>query len=285
MKTILVPTDFSDNAENALYYAMEMASKENAKIILLHAYRINYTNPEVPLDFVIEEQKQVISESNNQLREEAKKIEKVGGIKYEYMSIEDSPVEAILTSIKEKNVDLVIMGTKGISNFLDSILGSITAKVIEKANCPVIAVPEEALFKEIKKITYAASYNQSDIYALEKVVDIAKLFNAQVNVLHVSNKPDLQDDEKRKLKLFMDEANRKIKYNNMAFQLLEGENVEDTLEEYLDDGETDLLVMSTHHRNFFDRIFGNSVTKYMAFHTTIPLMAFHHANKSAVMVY
>lgn len=285
MKTILVPTDFSENAENALYYAMDIAKKENAKIILLHAYRINYTNPEIPLDFVIEEQKQVIKESNNQLKEEANKIEKVGGIKYEYISVEDTPIEAILSSIKEKNIDLVIMGTKGISNFLDAVLGSNTSKVIEKASCPVIAVPEEALFKEIKKITYAVSYNQSDVYALSKVVDIAKLFNAQVNVLHVSNKPDLIEDEKQKLKLFMDEANNKIKYDNMAFQLLEGENVEDTLEEYLDDGTTDLLVMSTHHRSFFDKIFGNSVTKYMAFHTTIPLMAFHHSNKSAEMVY
>lgn len=282
MKTILVPTDFSENAENALYYAIDIANRINAKIILLNAYQSNNSNPYIPLDYVVEENKQVAINSDKQLKEESLKIKQVGGVDYECISIEDSPVEAMINIIKEKNIDLVVMGTKGESNFLNTVFGSNTANIIEKASCPVIAVPEEAIFNEIKKITYATSYNQSDIYVLEKIVDIAKLFNAQVNVLHISDTTNTQDEEKKAMKKFMDEVNQNILYNNMSFQLLEGEDVEDALEKYLDDNSTSMLVMSTHHRSFFDKIFGKSITKHMAYHTNVPLMAFHHTTESAV---
>jgi nucleotide-binding universal stress UspA family protein len=285
MKNILVPTDFSENAENALYYAIDLAKRENAKIILLNAYQINYKNPEVPLDFVLEEAKQVNNESINKLKTESLKIAQVSNLKYEIISLEDSPIGGILNTIKQKKIDLVIMGTKGVSNVFGSIFGSNTSKIIEKANCPVIAVPEEALFSEIKEITYATAYNHSDIYALQKVIDMAKLFDAHVNVLHISDKLNLLDEEKTKFKTFMDEVNAKIKYNNISFEILEGENIEDTLEDYLQQNKTDLLIMSTHHRSFFDKIFGNSITKYMSCRVTVPLMAFHHSDKSAVLVY
>lgn len=285
MKTILVPTDFSDNAENALYYAIDLAKKENAKIILLHAFHINYSNPAIPLDFMLEEEKRVLDESNNKLKEHALKISYAGKIEYDYLSVEDSPIEAILNSIKDNEVDLVIMGTKGETDFLGSIFGSVAAKVIEKATCPVIAIPSEASFKEIKKMTFATAYNHSDIYALKKVVEIARLFNAQVDIIHVYNKSNSQVKEKELMKTFMDDVNHKIQYSNLSFQLLEGENIEDALEEYIDNDSTNILVMSTHQRGFFDKLFGNSLTKHMAYHSSIPLMAFHHTIKSAVKVY
>ena len=282
MKTILVPTDFSENAENALYYAIDIAKRLNAKIILLHAYQSNYTNPYIPLDYIVEENKHLAISSDKQLKEESLKIKQVGGVEYECLSIEDSPVEATINTIKEKEIDLVVMGTKGESNFLNTIFGSNTAKIIEKASCPVIAVPEEALYNDIKKITYATSYKESDIYVLEKIVDLAKLFNAQVNVLHIYENSHSQDEEKKEMKKFMDEVNKNILYSNMSFQLLEGEDVEDALENYLDNNSTSILVMSTHHRNFIDKIFGKSITKQMSYHTNVPLMAFHHTNESAV---
>ncbi len=285
MKTILVPTDFSDNADNALYYAIDLAKKENAKIILLHAFLINYSNPVIPMDFILEENKRALDESNNKLKDQALKISYAGKMEYEYISIEDTPIDAILNSIIEYKVDIVIMGTKGESDFISSIFGSVAAKIIEKATCPVLAIPAEASFKEIKKITFATAYNHSDIYAIKKVVEIARLFNAQVDILHFSIKSHSQTEEKELMKTFMDDVNRKIQYSNLSFQLLEGENIEEALEEYIDNDSTNILVMSTHHRGFFDKLFGNSITKHMAYHTSVPLMAFHHTTKSAVKVY
>ena len=83
----------------------------------------------------------------------------------------------------------------------------------------------------------------------------------------------------------MDEVNHKVDYNNMSFQLLEGTSIEEALENYINNDSSSMLVMSTHHRGFFSRLFGKSITKQMAYHTTIPLMAFHHTAESAIKVF
>lgn len=287
MKTILVPTDFSKNAENALYYAIALAQREKSKIILLHTYLIDYPVSSTSYDLIMEEKKQALEYSEHQLNAESMKIKQAGDIAFETISEEDSAVDAILKVIKERKIDLVVMGTKGESNLLNTILGSTTAAVIEKASCPVVAVPMDASVEPIKKITYATAYDQSDLDALEKVVEIAALFRAQVNVLHIitTREEEAKKAEEEKMKVFMEEAERRISYNNMSFQLLEGVTVEDALEEYIDEHSTSMLVMSTHHRGFFKRLFGKSVTKHMAYHSTVPLMAFHHALESSLKVF
>jgi len=285
MKTILVPTDFSKNASYALNYAIELAKQENAKLILLHAYHIDYTNSYVPANLIEKEIQEAEQKSNAHLKTLTTKVTHAGNIKCEYISTQDFAVDAILSTIKEKNIDLVVMGTKGASGLTEVIFGSNTAKVIEKATCPVIAVPENALFKTIKKITYASDYHNSDMEALKKVLELAKPFKAQLNVLHITEKKHLTGDEKQKMQKFMDEVQKKIKYNNLSFQVLHGEDIEQKLEEYLEDESTDLLVMSTHHRNLLDKLFNTSITKKLAFHTKVPLMAFHYKKKESLIIY
>ncbi len=285
MKTILVPTDFSKNASHALNYAIELAKHENAKLILLHAFHIDYANSYVPVNLIEKEMQEVEQKSDTQLKSLYTKVAHAGNIKCEYISRQDLAVDAILTLIKEKNVDLVVMGTKGASGLAEVIFGSNTARVIEKAACPVIAVPEEASFKTIKKITYATDYHNSDIEAMARVLDLAKPFNAQINVLHITDEAHLTDSEKQKMQKFRDELQKNIEYNNLSFQILHGENIEQKLEEYLEDDTTDLLVMSTHHRNLFDKLFNTSITKKLAFHTKVPLMAFHYKKKESITIF
>lgn len=285
MKTILVPTDFSKNASHALNYAIELAKHENAKLILLHAFHIDYANSYVPVNLIEKEMQEVEQKSDTQLKSLYTKVAHAGNIKCEYISRQDLAVDAILTIIKEKNVDCVVMGTKGASGLAEVIFGSNTARVIEKATCPVITVPEEASFKTIKKITYATDYHNSDIEAMAMVLDLAKPFNAQINVLHITDEAHLTDSEKQKMQKFKDELQKKIEYNNLSFQILHGENIEQKLEEYLEDDTTDLLVMSTHHRNLFDKLFNTSITKKLAFHAKVPLMAFHYKKKESITIF
>ena len=143
MKTILIPTDFSKNATHALNYAIDLAQHENAKIILLHSYHIDYTNGYVSANLIEKEVKDAEQNSATHLKSLYTKVIHAGNIQCECVSRQDLAVDAILTTIKEKNVDLVVMGTKGASGVTGAIFGSNTARVIEKATCPVIAVPAE----------------------------------------------------------------------------------------------------------------------------------------------
>lgn len=285
MKTILVPTDFSENAENALYYAIDIARKLNAKLILLNVYKIEYANSYVPADFIIVEKKDKKKESEIRFKALVLKVKHAGKIACETLSIEGFEIDVILDTIKNKGIDLVIMGTKGESNFANSIFGSVTAKVIENASCPVIAVPQEASFKAIERITYASAYHKSDLRSLQMVVEIFRAFNAKINVLHVIDSSGSEEDEKFDMEAFKKDVGQKIKYDKLHFQTLKSDDIENALEEYMNEGNTDMLVMSTHHRNFFDKLFGKSVTKHMVYHTSIPLMAFHYNKRASIPVF
>jgi nucleotide-binding universal stress UspA family protein len=277
MKTILIPIDFSSNSENALNYAIDFAKKENAKLVLLNVFDISYASGAVPYTILAEERSNLKRESDEKLKVASLKIEFAGCTHHEAISVEGFTVDVILDVIKKKQVDLVIMGTKGATGFSGVIFGSNTAKIIEDSTCPVIAIPQDAKFEPIKKITFATNYNHNDIDGLKSLVVLAEPFNAQINVLHVTD--DTDSSEVKLMKAFTDDVKNKISYNNIIFQSLPGNDVDSALQKHIDDNGTNLLVMSTHHRNLFDKIFGKSITKQMAYHINIPLMALHYNGK------
>jgi nucleotide-binding universal stress UspA family protein len=139
MKTILVPTDFSKSAENALNYAVLIAQKENAKIILLNAYDILITSPVlVSPEIIMEEIRILENNSKKQLQLLSKKIIEVKKIKCETICKHGFTSEVILEISEKIKPDLIIMGTKGASGIKAVIRGSNTARVIENTNCPTI---------------------------------------------------------------------------------------------------------------------------------------------------
>ena len=285
MKTILVPTDFSANADNALNYAIELAKIENAKLILLHAFETNYESGAVSYNLIAEEKASLEIQSNKRLQTIGYKIELSSKLKYECISVEGFVIDVILNLIEEQEIDLVVMGTKGASGLSGVIFGSNTTKVIEKAKCPVIAVPEGAIYMGFGKITYATDYHENDIQCLKKVIEIAEPLNAQVNILHISINPHSEEIERETMKTFMDEINHKITYSNLSFQLINGASINASLEEYLESNATSLMVMSTHRRDFFDKIFGSSITKHIAYKIKTPLMVFHYNAKREIKVF
>jgi nucleotide-binding universal stress UspA family protein len=282
MKTIIVPIDFSENADTALGYAVEFAKKESALLIVLHAYSVNYPSAEVSYSVMEEIRANAKREAEEQLKNNCLKNIKAGDISFTSIAVEGGAVSVVLETAKEKKADLIIMGTKGAGNVLNQIFGSTAAKVIEKASCPVIAIPSNIVYKPIEKITYATDYLNSDLSNLENIVEFAKPFAAQVNILHIANEGQSPEDDKAMMKSFMEKVNNKISYNNTSFQILNGDNIEQVLEDYLESNSADILAMSAHHRDFFDKILGKSITKHMAYYSTIPLMVFHYNKESAI---
>ena len=279
MQTILVPTDFSANAGNALQFAILLAKRLHAKIALLHAYQID-----VPL---YESAKEMQEEKTIKLREAEKKLQtecelRVGDVQLEYHAIEGYTPDVILRFSQSNSPIYIVMGTQGAGNSV-RVLGSNTTYVIERAAVPVIAIPERSYFdNEIKHITFATDYHLSDIAAIQKLVDLAAVFRARVSILHISNEKLNHEEEDALMKAFMSLVSTHVSYNNIFFQLIAGENVEQKLEQYINNESTDLIAMSTHLRSFFGRLFGKSITKNVALKTDIPLIAFHYSEETAL---
>src|ERR1051326_2237606 len=133
MKTILVPTDFSKNSLNAIDYAVALAKKENAKIILLNSYYFLPSSSDIPYPADIIQS--LRTDSINKLNFLCEEISKRKKIKCKMVSKFDLTVPAIIETATEKKAGLIVMGTKGASGLKEVLMGSNTASVIEKAKC------------------------------------------------------------------------------------------------------------------------------------------------------
>lgn len=276
MKKILVPTDFSKNADNALDYAVQIAKKTNSKIILFHVFYIAYYSYDTPMDFMSEQSFQIQENTKNNLVGLCEKVKQTFGLECEYISKEGFVVDSILGISEEEDVDMIIMGTKGASGIKEMLMGSNTAKVINRTSCTLIAVPEKASYDGIQKIAYATDYNKNDINSIKLLVEFAEVEHSEIKIIHVVDGENKYEYEESFLKKYEGKIKKKINYIDISYQLIFGVDVEKKLEQYLKKESISLLGISTKKRNLFRRIFGKSITRKLVYHTKIPLIVFHH---------
>jgi nucleotide-binding universal stress UspA family protein len=274
MKTILIPTDFSKNSDNAVHFALELNKKLNAKITLFHSYVVPAYASDIPVVMSSDEELKNIAQKG--MENLTGKLQKeYPGMNIETMILDGYAEDEIVAATTDKKTDLVIMGTQGASGLREVLIGSTTAAVMEETECPVLAIPEKATFNGMHKIVFATNYAENDFENIENVIDLARKFDAEVILLHISSGELDTAYEYAAIETFKERIRQDSKYENVSFKLLESRDVIDGLSFYLDEIKADMLVMSMHHRTFFQRVFNRSKTKRMAFHTHIPLLAFH----------
>lgn len=276
IRKILVPTDFSSNAKNATDYACNLAKTLDSKIVLFHSTHL----PVVSANEVIMAVDPVSLEKDslNHLNLLKKEIEKnFGQVEIENVTTIGFAVEEIIDVVKEQKIDLVVMGTKGASGMTEILIGSNTADVIEKCHCPVLAIPAESHFKVPKKVVFATNYADNDFQSIYLLAEIMKPFNAEIVVLHVDDNQDSKM-ESRMLEWFKGQVNTNIPYDQFLFNLISGKNTIEALDQFIMENDVDILSVSMRKRNFFDKLTSKSLTRKLAYHTHIPLLAFHAHN-------
>jgi nucleotide-binding universal stress UspA family protein len=279
IRNILVPTDFSENANLALQYASAMAVTMRAKIFLFHSYHVPVVaSTEPPLTNRIAD---VILDCHKKLEDLKKEIlKKFPDLQLEILTSEGFAVDEIVMQASTKNIDLIVMGTTGASGVLEILIGSNTAEVIEKASCPVLALPPEAVLNDLTKIVFATNYEDNDFQTLYLLTEMFKPFRSEIIILHVEEDHDPQL-ENRMLEWFKGQVITNIPYNKLSFNVINGKNITKSLNEFLITNNIGLFVMSTRKRNFVEKLFNKSLTKKFAYHTHIPLLAFHTNKISA----
>lgn len=286
MKTIIIPTDFSDNADNALLFAILLAKKETTKLILHHSFRASVPIAEIPYDVLREEKENLHRDAELKLKAQAIKMDHAGLKNYLFNICEGSAGETIVTAAKEQHADMVIMGTKGADSIADAFFGTTATYVMEHASCPVMAIPGDFHFnRPVKTITYATDYRESDLNDLETLVEMGKLFKAQINVLHIGEGNIKPIEEHELMDDFKNRVNRRITYPNLSFQVMHGLDAGEKLETYIAEDSTDILAMSTHKRSVLEKIFGTSTTSEISLGSKIPIIAFHYNKKVTAKLY
>ncbi|MEM9675791.1 MAG: universal stress protein, partial [Bacteroidota bacterium] len=189
MKTILVPTDFSDQATYALDMAADIARKSNAQVQLLNVVEAPHGSSFSALGEV-----SMPDASDNlyfvRLIEAAKKkfdemaVEgKYSDIKLEGLVEVGHPFEHISRSIAEHEVDLVVIGTRGSSGLEEIFVGSNTEKVVRRVDCPVLSVKSPASTDSIKDIAFATNFRDDYSKLIEQLVKLQKVFDATIHLV------------------------------------------------------------------------------------------------------
>ncbi len=268
MKTILVPTDFSNPATNALKFAIAIARKINAKIRILHIYNIPVMPGSIAYLPYPDEVQENIKSAEQQLENLPLQLPELKMVTYETKTVPGYWAMEIPEIIQDQNADLTVMGTKGASGLKEVVIGSNTASVIDGAKHPVLVIPEQAQYKGISNIGFA--YDHEPVTdKLKMLIVIAKLFNADVQIFHIKEKDENDDGQIIPENSFKEHFGA-VNYNYSNFY---GDDIEDGINKYIETKNIDILAMVPRKYTIFYRLFKNSLTKKMAFHIKIPLLA------------
>lgn len=277
MKTILIPTDFSENAQNAAKYAISLFGGDKSnKFILLNAYDLLFSNPEVIVP-VFEMMKEDSTKRLGQEKDYLSKLPEAQGLDIEIACIQGEIVGEVCKYATKLKVDYVIMGTKGASGLKETFMGSNAASLIKKAQCPVIVVPEEAQFKKPRKVIFATDYNGlKNMEELEALKHLVTEYNAELTLLNVVKPGDMTD---------ANQAVQGLRLNSyfapapIKFEFIEEQGVESGINQFLESGQYDLLALVERRLGFLENLFHKSVSKQLAYHTSVPILVMHD-NKS-----
>ena len=285
MKKILVPVDFSKHTDISCEYAMSLAERTGAQIILFHSFfdQIYFSDggfttgfetgvmltDEVVLDFY--------RQKEDRLKDLALRLgvnaKNKGGheIHIDHEIESGDPQVQILMAIERIKPDLIVMGSGGIGK-KRFLTGSIAKKVMDHAEVPVMAVPDPSQFSGISDILYLTGLDTSDAEMILKIDELFKEFNPAIHCLHLNLTK--QEDESGKLMQALS-LNPKLApvREHCTFEVLKSDHTGDTLSSFLTSHNIHLIAFIPHRHNIFRKMFRQDLTKKDLFLTNLPILA------------
>jgi nucleotide-binding universal stress UspA family protein len=273
-KKILVPTDFSETAENALRAAMLLAQKEKAAIYLVH-----FCQKLVELDAIGEpmfqpNEQEVASEH---AKDQLLRIKHSARIAYPelhfHVLVNGGFLENEIAGLcKENDIDLIVCGTNGTDWLGEHFLGTNASSMVQVSTIPILVIPQKANFTRLKKIVFSTDFQSADGEILKKIVGLAQNFEASIQAIHISQKLANGAPALALFKEIVQQSN----YLDVSYKdLVDGELSSKFLNSYLKNENADLLVMTTTGKNTLERILYGSFTREMVCHSEHPLLIYH----------
>lgn len=284
MKNILVPTDFSEDAYNALYYASRLFKSKACNFFLLNVYSEStpiisrsVDNGNGNLKGLLE---QLRDESNEELEHAFHRINldnKCPKHKYKLISKKSDLIDAISSAINEFNIDLVVMGNKGSTGNLEVFLGSSAAKTMASVKkCPILAVPENTDFKVPYEIAFATSYKiHFDAQVLEPLKRMAALCGSAVRVVHINEEEHLTKVQEGNLKTLRAYLNP---MENSLHWMPDFTSKTKAIQVFLEELGIGMLVMINYQHGFLENLLRESIIKKLTFNIDVPFLVIPEAD-------
>lgn len=279
MKTILITTDFSEGATQAVNYGYHLAEQLKANIILCNAVTVPAELPQANLSvWPVDSYESLLQASIDDLDQVKSDLENFN-VTTDFRPMiscvnEEGTVQDVVNSITDtQTIDLIIMGTHGSKGLSSFMLGNHTRSMIDLAMQPILFIPPTAKIKKVKKIAFAADFKhpEEDLVSFYKVLSLAKLLDAEIMLTHIYNEkhnsPDFHEWAKQSLMELRENSN----YDAITYKFLQANETESGLYSLCEQENVGLLAMVHRPHNFFNSLIHGSKTQKIAEYISIPL--------------
>ena len=264
---IILATDFSNENQMLVPYALDLLKPTGGTIILFHAYMDHFEVIDAK-----NESEQKMQESIDYLNGE---IEKLGltGIEIVPKLMDGYPEQQLLHLTREVQPDLVLMGTRGRGRkgFLE---GSMSKSLMSKSPVPLLSIHEEYQYKPNNEVLYVTDFDKNDSTYIAMIFDILKPYKLHLHVVSF-----VMDGEPNKAAKAMKELEDTLKYMNLngelSFKLVYNSSPRNAMKTYCEENNISLAAFIPHRKHLYHLFFKDKVTKNDFFNLHIPLLTFH----------
>jgi len=274
MKRILVPVDFSKEAENAARVAASIAKKTNSEIFLVHMLElpVNIIDPtEIATVNTGPQALFYMKQANEKFKNFVKKpffkgVKVVESVQFQLA------FSGIIEESKKHGIDLIVMGSQGASGLQEMFIGSNTEKVVRKSEVPVLVIKKRKNDFDVKNMIFASDFRTDGKRSFPKVLEFARIFKPKIHFLYINtihNFNTTKEIEKKMDKFINDfeiDNYEKIIYNDIS--------VEKGILSYARDIDADLIALNTHGRSGLSQLFNGSIGRELANHALRPVITF-----------
>ena len=274
MKKILFPTDFSETANNAFLYALNLAKSIDAQVYVLHVYELPMITGSLSAGLIQNVYETVELGSFDNFKDNIPQLRQIA----DDNGLNEIPIKFILEEgnflyilreiIGEESVDFVVMGTDGNSGIEKMLFGSNTINAITSMKVPILSVPHGMSFKGFKNIGFTTVFDQIDKDALKYLIEIANRHHAKIHCMHVSKDGKFNQQA-------MKDWQDQFAGDPIVFEVYHDADPVNAVLDFIKEKQIDLLTVVSRNKGFFDKIFSPGFTKKIANKNITPLFVFH----------
>ncbi|MFD2697643.1 universal stress protein [Mesonia sediminis] len=272
---ILIPTDFSENSWNAIQYSLAFFKEVNVVFHIVHVE--SSTQEEESLEFsgnIAIDKK--ISVGEDKLKQLKEKIAKNFPLQSEQINFHIETgflIETLRQIVNQLKITYIVMGTKGVSNNEKCLIGTNTADVIKRIQCPILVVPEKTKYKKPKQIVFPTDFsNFSKERVFRNLAEILHLNHSALSVLYVAKKNDsltaFQSSNKARLKEY-------IRYLPHSFQFTVKNSLCKALQEFINLEDIQMIALPAKNVYLFQNLLFQPVEKNITYPKEIPFLVLH----------
>lgn len=272
MKRILVPTDFSEHADEALKLAAKIAKKNGSKMFLLNLLELpRELNDSIKKESSSPELMVYIKKANEKLQK-IKEQPYLKGITISTTVQFERAFDGILSFNKKNKIDLIIMGSHGSTGIEEILIGSNTEKIVRLSEIPVLVVKKGSNTFNIKNIVFASDFSEETKKPFIKMIEFAKIFDASLNLVMICTPNSFKTTvvAQKIIKNFISD----FKLENYSIHIYNDYNIEKGIINFTNMIGADLIGLCTHGRTGLSHYFYGSISEDIVNHTIKPIITF-----------